>query len=486
MRLLALALLAALQGAPDELDVVHLKNGGMRQGRIVSETAADLVLETFIKGSKGEVVGSAKVTLAKSEIDRVVRASAEARKKAEERSTAFAARGLRRAELLAKFKPQPTSFEGHLGLEVAGTHFHLLSTCDANFVKDLAASLEELFGAYGRFFEVRRNADRKIKVYVLSDVEEYRRFTERRYQGSVAAIAFYHPKDNTVVAYNLIQKAEERKARAEISQANADLERYRGDLTTTQRRIDQIALDLRKQIQAQAGELRRQIRLDGGAQKEERLREVDRREREVLAELKDGKAAAQKELADEKKKANDAMELCRRVIDHNEKTLAGQNRLMYETVFHEGFHAFASNFLWEGSGEKEFPRWLHEGMACYFEMSVVENGALLHGAPHPALLKLLKEKQVLRALLPVDKILRGGADVFSLSHPSEADRRSTYYAQSWLLAHYLSSRVQPADLAAYVTDVLAGQDRVAAFEKRTGRKLPQLQAELEIHLDSLK
>jgi hypothetical protein len=481
-------LLAALllQAPPADLDVIHLKAGGTRSGRIASESATELVLEIFIKGSKGQIIGSGKVTIPKADVDRIERASAEAKKKADERSAAFAERGARRAELLAKFKPTPTIFEDFTGLEVQGTHFHLRSNCDAGFVKELAASLEELFGAYKRFFEVRRNADQKIKVFVMSDLEEYRLITSRRYRGSVAAIAYYHPKDNTIVAYNLIQKAEEKKARADISRAQADLSRYRTELTNVERRIEQMALDIRKQIQAQAGEVRRQIRLEGGPGVQERLREVDKKERELLEGLKDDKGEAQRELQAEKKKAAEAMEVCRKVIDQNEKTLAGQNREMFETLFHEGFHAFASNYLWLSSGEKEFPRWLHEGMACYFEMSVVEGGALVHGGLHDDLLAHLREKSAARTLLPVEKILRGGADVFTLSHPSQADRRSTYYAQSWLLAHYLSTRMSPADVAAYVTDVMAGQDRVAAFEKRLGKRCSQLDVDLQLHLDAMK
>jgi hypothetical protein len=479
-------LVLVLQAAPDALDVVHLKSGGTRSGRIAAETSSELVLETLIKGPKGEVVGRAKVVIPKAEIDRVERASAEARRQAEERATAFSERGVRRMEALARFKPEPSTFETFSGLEAAGTHFVLHSTGDAAFVKDLAVSLEDLFGAFGRFFAVKRNADRKVRIYVLSDAAEYERFSIRRLGGRAGAIAYYHPKDNFVAAYNLIQRAEERRVRGEIAEAQKEVETYRSQLTTVDRRIEQIVRDVKQQIQAEAGELRKQIRADGAGRKEERLREIDRQERAALAELQDGKAAAQKELQEEKRKATEALDVCRRTIERNEKVLAGQNRLMFETLFHEGFHAFAANFLWEGSGQKEFPRWLHEGMACYFESAVVENGTLLHGTPHRALLRVFREQQVLRTLIPLEKILRGGPDAFSLSHPSEAERRTLAYAQSWALAHYLSSRATPAQLEGYVTDVLGGADPAQALERRLGRPLRAVEEELLRHMDGLK
>jgi len=165
--------------------------------------------------------------------------------------------------------------------------------------------------------------------------------------------------------------------------------------------------------------------------------------------------------------------------------IAGQNSLMFETLFHEGFHAFASNYLWEGSGQKEFPRWLHEGMACYFERSVVESGMLIHGASYPEFLKLLKERYVLRTVFPVEKILRGGAEMFGLTHASQAERRTAYYAHSWGLAHYLASRVTSKEIETYVNDVLSGKDGVAAFERMTGKTCAQVDVELRAHLEAM-
>ena len=485
MRAAALLILC-LQAASGEQDVLVLKDGTSRTGRIVSESEREIVLETFIKSAKGQVVGSAKLTIAKSDIEKIERASAESRRQAEDRSKAFSERGVRRGEALAKITPVPARVEGRDGHQVTGVHFVLQSTCDPVFVKDLALCLDEVFAAYRKYFDIRRNADRKVRILVFSDRAEYDLYNLARNGGTVAPVAYYRIPDNTIAAYNLIEREKERQIRQETVESQKDIERFRNDVQTVERRIVDLARQLRQQIQDEAAEIRRRIRADGQPGRDQRIQEIDRREKQALEELKDGKAAAQKDLQEARRKANEAIEKCSQVIDRNEKVLAGQNSLMFETLFHEGFHAFAANYLWEGSGQREFPRWLHEGMACYFERSVVESGTLFHGAVHPELLKITKERFILRTNFPLEKVLRSGPEAFTLSHPTEAERRTAYYAQSWALAHYLVKKVTPKQIETYVNEVLAGKDSVEAFERMTGRKCAEIEAELRAHLDALK
>ena len=479
-------LILCLQAAPGEQDVLVLKDGTTRTGRIVSESDREVVLETFIKSSKGQVVGSAKLTVATSDIARIERASAESRKQADDRSKAFSERGVRRAEALSKITPVPARVEGREGVQVTGAYFVLQSTCDPVFVKDLALSLDEVFAAYRKYFDIRRNAEKKVRILVFSDRQEYETYTIARIGRVVAPVAYYQVADNTIAAYNLIEREKERQIRQETLESQRDIEKFRTDVQTLQRRIDGLAKDVRQQIQDEAAELRRKIKAANPPDRDQRLREVDRREKELLEELKDGKATAQKDLQDARRKATDAIDKCSQVIDRNEKVLAGQNSQMFETLFHEGFHAFAANYLWEGSGQREFPRWLHEGMACYFERSVVEGGTLIHGAVHPELLKTTRERYILRSNIPLEKVLRSGPEAFALNHPTEAERRTAYYAQSWALAHYLVKKVTPKQIETYVNEVLAGKDGVEAFERMAGKKCADLEAELRAHLDALK
>lgn len=479
------ALLLLLPQDP-ELDVVALKDGTTRSGRIVSESSAELVLEALIKGAKGQVVGSAKVALDKSLIASVQRASEEARRKAAERSSAFGRRGALRAEALAKLKTEAGIFDGLRGFRVEGEHCVVESTCDAAFSKDVALCLEDVVTAYRRFFDVRRNAGRKLKVHLFADQAEYAAFQTRRHGGAVLNPAYYHTEQNYIAAYNMVQKAEERRVRAEILALENQISTYKSDLAAAERRVGVLAADYRKRIQDAAENERRAIRADGGAGKDVRLKQVDRQEKELLDGLKSGASEVQKDLAAEKKKAAEAIEANRKVIEGNERALAGQNRAMFELLYHEGFHAFANNHLWEGAGQAEFPRWLHEGMAAYFEMSAVEAGDLVHGAPHAEFVKVCRAESARSGLLPVEKIVRGGPEHFLVAHRSELRRSGLYYAQSWALAHWLSARASREQVAAYVGDILGGRDPVQAFEKLAGRSCREMDLELKKHLDGLK
>ncbi len=484
-RLTAILLLLAQQ-PPSEVDVVTLKDGTTRTGRILSESASEIVMETLIKGSKGQVVGTAKTTVEKANVAKVERASEEARKKSAERSQAFGERGLRRAEALAKVVPAAAEVEGAKGFRVTGTHYALESTCELGFVKDVAVCLEEVFAAYRKYFDIRRNADRKVKVFVFSDKDEYVRFQKRRHGDAILNAAYYHSGENYIAAYNMVQRDEERRVRAVILGVEREIEGFKMEVATVERKVDGAAREIRKKIADAAAEARRSIRADGQGGKDARLRDVDKQEKQLLEDLKKDETGAQKELQDARRKANEAIENNRKIVDRNEKLLATQNRTMFELLFHEGFHAFAANFLWEGAGREEFPRWLNEGMAGYFEMSAVEGGELIHGAAHPAFLALLREKTILNTLVPVELILKGGPGQFLMTHRSEQDRATAYYAQSWALSHYLSTRATRERIAAYLTEVLAGKDGVAAFERLAGKPCREVDAELRKHLDGLK
>jgi hypothetical protein len=86
----------------------------------------------------------------------------------------------------------------------------------------------------------------------------------------------------------------------------------------------------------------------------------------------------------------------------------------------------------------------------------------------------------------VEKLIRSGAESFTLSHASEAEERTAYYAQSWALAHYLTGKTTPKQVETYVNDVLAGKDAIESFERMAGTKCALVEAELRAHIDAMK
>jgi len=284
----------------------------------------------------------------------------------------------------------------------------------------------------------------------------------------------------------MIQKEKEQLIRTEIRNVAADLETFRTRVSATEKQIAGMMPALRQQIADEFNERRRLIMTDDKGGKDRRLADIDNQEKQAVDDLKNGKDSAVRDLHEAKRAANGELEKARQIIEHNEDVLQAQNRAVFETLFHEAFHAFAATYLWKGSGQWEFPRWLHEGMACYFETAVVEGVLLVHGSPHQGFLRLIREKQMLRTTMPIEKILRGGPEEFTLAHPTEAGRRTDFYAGSWALAHYLALRVSREQLETYVTDVLAGKEPVSAFERLTGKTCAQLEIDLKAHLDALK
>jgi hypothetical protein len=231
---IAALLLALLR--QEDVDVLTLKDGTTRAGRIVSESASQIVLEALIKGAKGQIVGSAKVSIEKDFIRSVQRASEEARRKAADRSTAFGSRAQRRTEALAKMKVEPLAVDGLRGFRVEGAHSVLESTCEVAFTKDVALCLEEVFGAYRKFFDVRRNAEAKVIVHLFDDKDQYAAFQVRRHGAAVMNPAYYHSEQNYIAAYNMVQKAEERRVRSEIVALERQIDTWPSWPPTTARR----------------------------------------------------------------------------------------------------------------------------------------------------------------------------------------------------------------------------------------------------------
>lgn len=481
-----LFLCLALQTATVDQDVIHLKDGTTRTGRILSESKDEVVLETLIKGAKAQIVGTAKVTVARADIASMDRTSPEYRRQAEARSKNFGERGIRRFEALNRIVPAPAKFQGLTGWKVTGARYILESSCDPAMVKDVALCLEEIFAAYERYFGIRRNAEKKINVLMFNDRLEYEFYNLHASEMKIRSVAYFRPSDNTVVAYNLIEKEKELTIRTEIQGYRQDAERYLSQLSDYEQQIAKVLPEIRQKIADEYNEYRRLVREDDKGQKEKRLADLNQQEAAAVAGLKDGKGSALGKLAESRKSANEYLEKCRQAIERNENILAQQNRSLFEVVFHEAFHAFARTYLWESKGPKELPRWLNEGMACYFETAATEGAILVHGAPNPPMLAIVREKTAVRALFPVQKILRGGPEEFILVHPEDAARRTQYYAQSWAMAHYLAAHVSREQLEEYVGEMVSGKDSLAAFERLTGKTADEFEAALKAHLDALK
>lgn len=107
------------------------------------------------------------------------------------------------------------------------------------------------------------------------------------------------------------------------------------------------------------------------------------------------------------------------------------------TVFHEYSHLLInSNF-------PPSPVWFDEGFAEYCSSLKMDKKEIVIGLVKPELPELLSQSRWLKLV-----------DLFSVSHDSQIynrdDRRSVFYAQSWLTVHFLMTKNMMKQAAAYV------------------------------------
>lgn len=99
----------------------------------------------------------------------------------------------------------------------------------------------------------------------------------------------------------------------------------------------------------------------------------------------------------------------------------------YAVIFHEYVHLLINNTL----GRSSIPSWFNEGLAEYYSTFDIEDDQKIYlGNLINSHLQLLRTNQ----LVPLDKLF--GVDYYTLER-NKHDARGLFYAQSWVLIHYL-------------------------------------------------
>lgn len=140
-----------------------------------------------------------------------------------------------------------------------------------------------------------------------------------------------------------------------------------------------------------------------------------------------------------------------------------------DLLLHEYTHHFMAN-----AGQGQFPGWFSEGLAEYYATATVSaTGAATFGLPNAGRLRLLQGRW-----LPMDQLLsaRGSFDIDSQTG------RGMYYAQSWLLTHWLLADPSRARaLGAYLNALNAGLPPVDAWQASFGLAVSELEAILKAY-----
>ncbi len=134
------------------------------------------------------------------------------------------------------------------------------------------------------------------------------------------------------------------------------------------------------------------------------------------------------------------------------------------------FHEIAHHFMFADT-RVAYPAWYVEGFAEYVMTARLAPTRIAFGHPDAARLRWLDGG----TWLPPEELLRGGFD------PRDPARTAMFYAQSWLLAHWLfRSRDRRERLRAYLARTGRGEDPAEAFRAEImadlGRLNPTLAA----------
>jgi hypothetical protein len=115
-----------------------------------------------------------------------------------------------------------------------------------------------------------------------------------------------------------------------------------------------------------------------------------------------------------------------------------------------------------------YPAWYVEGFAEFMSTAVYEDGRITLGAASPMRMTTLNRG----GFLPFADLLGWLGKPIKQRSRSEID---SFYAQSWLLTHYmLSDDARAKKLAAYFERIGAGEDPVAAFEPAFGLRIDEM------------
>lgn len=137
-------------------------------------------------------------------------------------------------------------------------------------------------------------------------------------------------------------------------------------------------------------------------------------------------------------------------------------------IFHEYTHHFMFQYF-----PFPYPTWLVEGWAEYFGVTTIDGPNIEVGGFDAGIVRSLQ----FDAWLPLETLL--GKSLAQIS----ADDWLMFYAQAWLLTHYMQGNAtRRRQLVAYTDDVARGSDPVSAMTRASGMSLAELTKALRAYV----
>lgn len=408
-----------------KFDLLRLKTGRTLQGLIIQKTTEGVLFQ-IVSQSGGKHTFVHKPTLFPHvEVASIVPLQSAEREELASRIKKLdpTGEGDRKRMNELELKSIPWSKNPKGGLCYSAEHFILESSAGEDIVRRVAVRMEEIYTAYTIRLPPRVKAAPPTRILLYQSFDEYKAMLKDRGLNIFQHIAFYEASRNQIVC-------------------GSDLQSLGESLAETRQLHDQWRRD---------------------------ARELEERYKKNKQKMPDS-------IREDLRTTWQRMD---RVDLFNEKVFDEKTRRLFQTLYHEAFHAYLANFVYpRGKDEPEVPRWLNEGLAQIFENAIVEAGDLRLG--HADEERLSRAKAALRGkngLVPLTDVLNSGPDQF-LVHGSDRTLSDRYYLTSWALAYYLTFEKQllgTAKLDMYLRMGKPAAYRAKAFETLVGQSLAQFE-----------
>lgn len=127
------------------------------------------------------------------------------------------------------------------------------------------------------------------------------------------------------------------------------------------------------------------------------------------------------------------------------------------------FHEYAHHFMLENF-PVAYPAWFVEGWAEYFGATQIDGSTIKVGVANQGRVYSILS----RPWIPLEDLLSKSTDEI------RKEQRTEYYAQAWLLTHYMrSDNARAQQLSKAIDDIADGKEPIKAFEAATGVSLAE-------------
>lgn len=436
LALLGSLALCSQSDAADEwkFDVLRLKNGAVFRGLLVEESETEVRFRNVRRSTGQPTVVIPAATFHRSEIANLEKLTDKEREQLSERLKLLDPTGKLEETRMENLdiKPMVWVKGNEEALGYTSVHFVLISNAREDIVRRSAVRLEQIYSAYTRFLPPRQQAGKPTTIVLIRSMKEYADFNKNLGR-NILNPAYYDAARNQVVCA------------CDLETLGDELERVRKKHQGLLDQLNQTEADLKKKLKGN-----------------------------VPAGVKAQLNARRQEIYQANNK--------------NDGIFAASTKQLFQTLYHEAFHAYLANFVYPPS-QAEVPRWLNEGLAQIFETAIVEAGELRVGHVAPERLEIIRGAARRKELVPLAELLKSGPKQFLVAHASDKQISDRYYLNSWALASYLAfdrGLLGTPGLHRYVESLKRNTDELEAFRTLVGKPLTQFERDYQQYLLNLR